>query len=434
MLGTLTGGDGVFRGGYARTNDYAFINIDLNIASAFPFMGNGQTPPLQAGPLRLINTVQPNFANPNLITRTIVSDDFRSPSPTSSASKFSGNWRRTCAWRVGYVGTPGGTLFQTLDGNPGCRYSAHACRSGRGVIRLRANTATSDYNSLQTTPRSALPQRLQRRRPLHVEQVHRHGFGDLQPSQRRSHRRRARFVRPRGRQRTVGLRSDAPFRRQCGLRAAVLPGAGRVCRQDPRWLAGVDAILPAERGSRSRFSTESTRPGRCRASTAWWGTRFAQTSTPTRTVEDDDCGDPGGRRGHVCSGRSAAIPSPTCPGERVGNVGRDTVRADGIGNIDLSFIKNTRFSAGQNLQIRIEMFNMTNTRNFGIPESRINSTNFLNQWGTDGGAAASGWPLATRSDPLASASARSRHGAGRSASLHASRGVFVGQAPITDHR
>jgi hypothetical protein len=31
------------------------------------------------------------------------------------------------------------------------------------------------------------------------------------------------------------------------------------------------------------------------------------------------------------------------------------------------------------------MFNATNTRNFGIPDSRINSANFLNQWATDGG-------------------------------------------------
>ena len=31
------------------------------------------------------------------------------------------------------------------------------------------------------------------------------------------------------------------------------------------------------------------------------------------------------------------------------------------------------------------MFNATNTRNFGIPEGRINSANFLNEKGTDGG-------------------------------------------------
>ena len=79
-------------------------------------------------------------------------------------------------------------------------------------------------------------------------------------------------------------------------------------------------------------------------------------------------------------------PSATCAGERVGNVGRNTLRADGIGNIDIGFTKNTRFPNGDNIQLRVELFNATNTRNFGIPEGRINSTNFLNQWGTDGGS------------------------------------------------
>jgi hypothetical protein len=77
--------------------------------------------------------------------------------------------------------------------------------------------------------------------------------------------------------------------------------------------------------------------------------------------------------------------SATCAGERVGNVGRNTLRADGIGNVDVSLVKNTRLHGSQNIQIRIDMFNATNTRNFGIPDGRVNSTNFLNQWATDGG-------------------------------------------------
>ncbi|MEO7406470.1 MAG: hypothetical protein ABIZ92_05610 [Vicinamibacterales bacterium] len=36
--------------------------------------------------------------------------------------------------------------------------------------------------------------------------------------------------------------------------------------------------------------------------------------------------------------------------------------------------------------MRFEMFNVTNTRNFGIPDGRVNSANFLNQWATDGSA------------------------------------------------
>jgi hypothetical protein len=79
-------------------------------------------------------------------------------------------------------------------------------------------------------------------------------------------------------------------------------------------------------------------------------------------------------------------PSPTCAGERVGNVPRNVLRSDGIGNVDVAFTKNTRIADDHNLQFRIELFNATNTRNFGVPDGRINSANFLNQWATDGGS------------------------------------------------
>ena len=79
-------------------------------------------------------------------------------------------------------------------------------------------------------------------------------------------------------------------------------------------------------------------------------------------------------------------PSPACVGERVGNVPRNSLRTDGIANIDMAFTKNTRIADGQIIQFRVEMFNATNTRNFGVPDGRINSANFLNQWATDGGS------------------------------------------------
>ena len=78
-------------------------------------------------------------------------------------------------------------------------------------------------------------------------------------------------------------------------------------------------------------------------------------------------------------------PSATCAGERVGNAPRNFLRSDGIFMVDLGLIKNTRIFGDHNLQFRLEMFNATNTRNFGIPDGRINSANFLNEKGTDGG-------------------------------------------------
>ena len=78
-------------------------------------------------------------------------------------------------------------------------------------------------------------------------------------------------------------------------------------------------------------------------------------------------------------------PSATCPGERVGNAPRNFLR---VGR-DLPDRPRDHqehpHRPGHNLQFRVEMFNATNTRNFGIPDGRINSANFLNEKGTDGG-------------------------------------------------
>jgi len=47
--------------------------------------------------------------------------------------------------------------------------------------------------------------------------------------------------------------------------------------------------------------------------------------------------------------------------------------------------KTTKIGERHQIQLRAEFFNLSNTRNFGIPEARINNAGFANQWGTDGG-------------------------------------------------
>jgi hypothetical protein len=76
----------------------------------------------------------------------------------------------------------------------------------------------------------------------------------------------------------------------------------------------------------------------------------------------------------------------TCaPGDRFGNVGRNVLRGDGISNLDLSLSKVTRLAERHTLQFRADFFNLTNTRNFGIPEARITNPGFLDERSTDGG-------------------------------------------------
>ena len=56
-----------------------------------------------------------------------------------------------------------------------------------------------------------------------------------------------------------------------------------------------------------------------------------------------------------------------------GNAGRNILRGPGRVNLDLSIFKNFKFTEGTNLQFRVESFNLTNTPQFGLPNSAVGS-------------------------------------------------------------
>jgi hypothetical protein len=87
----------------------------------------------------------------------------------------------------------------------------------------------------------------------------------------------------------------------------------------------------------------------------------------------------------LAGGRSLFSPLPANRSQRVGNAGRNILRSDGIANLDLSVMKSTRITESHSLQFRMDFMNFSNTRNFGIPESRVNNAGFANQWATNGG-------------------------------------------------
>ena len=58
---------------------------------------------------------------------------------------------RDVVLRVGYVGSKGTGLFQTLDGNPTLPFSTTRVDPTRGTIRLRANASSSIYHSMQVS-------------------------------------------------------------------------------------------------------------------------------------------------------------------------------------------------------------------------------------------------------------------------------------------
>lgn len=406
ILGLITGGDKlVFRGGYARTHDSNFININLNIASAFPFVAAINLS--AAGAFAAIPNAQPSGLNPSTFARTIVADDFRAPVYDQFSFEVQRELTRDMVLRVGYVGTRGRDLFQTVDGNPRvptnnvfiataapgslnnpCRTTViDTTNCTRGLIRLRANRAESDYHSMQVS----LDKRLSRgiSGGVHftwssfidtASELFNPSGGEVAVAQDSfnlpADRARSTYDRP--------LRLSGNFvyelpwyRDQHGIVGHVLGG----------WQ--FNSFLTFQSGAPFTPLNGADPTGALNGIDGLVGNAIrANVIAPLPTTSAEELFNLIRGQGQQffrqlqCSG-SLTNPATTC--QRLGNAGRNILRADGIGNLDFGIIKNTRIAENVRLQLRADMFNATNTRNFGIPTAAISSGAFLNQWTTNGG-------------------------------------------------
>ena len=401
VIGFITGGDRlVFRGGYAMTNDYTFTNIALNVASSFPFIAAVSLPANTtfAGAASVPNafTRLPNVSNagvnPNEFTRTIVGDDFRLPYYQSLSFEAQREFGPNVVFRLGYVGSKGTALFQTLDGNPRrletlapatCTPTftgpnPDSCRVNRtaAVVRLRANAGSSIYHSMQ----GSLEKRLSRgfSAGLHytwssfidtASEIFNPSSGEVAVSQdsfnRNADRARSTYDRPH--RLTGNFVYELPwYQNQQGLTGHLLGGwqlNGFFTFQSGAPFTVLNGSDPA--GALSGINTlvgDAIRPN-------------LATNLPLSNMTVPE----------ILAAGGASLFQRITAAQRVGNAGRNILRADGINNLDFGIFKNTKIGENQRIQLRAEFNNATNTRDFGIPEGRVNSSNFLNQWGTNGG-------------------------------------------------
>jgi hypothetical protein len=391
IIGFFTGGDKlVLRSGFARTNDYTFINIALNVASSFPFVAAVSLPTQLIGGANLIPnaytrlpTVVPSGLNPLQLTRTVVGEDFRSPTYDSFNLEVQRELSSNLIFRVGYVGSKGNSIFQTIDGNPRittpCTPTAtNTCRVDptRGVIRLRANAASSIYHSMQVSVDKRLSKGFSA--GVHytwssfidsASEIFNPSSGEVAVAQnsfnRRADRGRSAYDRP---HRLSGnFVYELPFYRdQKGFVGHLLGG----------WQ--INGFFTFQSGAPFTILNGSDPAGALSGINSLVGDAIRpniNTNLPLSSMTIEEILAAGGRSLFRLLGA----------GERVGGAGRNILRADGINNFDFGLFKNTRITENQRLQLRAEFYNFTNTRDFGIPEGRANSSNFLNQWGTNGG-------------------------------------------------
>ena len=407
VLGWLTGGDKlVLRGGYARTNDYTFTNIALNIWSSFPFVAAiSSLPTISAPDINNIDpatglprnaTVIPNaFAslanppfNPNTVNKTIVDKDFVTPYYDSFSLEVQRELTRDLVMRLGYVGTKGNQLFESVDINPtipgctGANAANNFCRviPNQGPTRLRTNSGMSIYHSLQTS----LEKRLSRgfSAGLHYtwstfidtqSEIFNISSGEIAVAQnsynRREDRARSSFDRPH--RLTGNFVFELPFfTEQRGFVGHLLGG----------WQ--LNSFFTLQSGSPFTPLNGADPAGALASISGLVGNAIRaniNTDLDLSRMSVEEIVRAGGAAGPRSLFRAVTA------AERLGNAGRNILRSDGINNIDIGILKNTRIAENHRLQIRADFFNATNSRDFGVPEGRINSANFLNQWGTDGG-------------------------------------------------
>ncbi|HEX8267958.1 MAG TPA: TonB-dependent receptor [Pyrinomonadaceae bacterium] len=402
ILGFITGGDKlVIRGGYSRTYDANYINLNLNVAGGFPYLYSATfansipgTPALVPNAFTSIRnfTVPTVITDANQLTRTVVAEDFRAPSTDQFSFEVQRELNADTVVTVGYVGTQGRGLFQTIDGNPRTRCATPPCPRvdpTRGVIRLRANQAESSYNALQATLTKRLSNNFsaglnytwstfidtasETFNPSNAEVAVAQDSFNLDADRARSsfdrpHRFSGNFVyelpffqEQKGALGRVlgGFQVNSFFTIQSGAPFTVLNGS------DPagalNGISGLvgDAIRP---NLASNLDLSSMTIPEIRAACG--------TPITTPAAAANNC---------------PALFTRITAAQVVGNAGRNILRAQRLTLVDFGIIKNTRIAENVRFQIRADMFNVLNHRNFGVPEGRVNATSFLNQWATNGG-------------------------------------------------
>ncbi len=389
MLHWLTGdGKMVMRGGYARSYDLIFNNITLNVFSAFPFTlvttgvpVNGLVPnafklidPIRAG------TVVPKVNDPDHITRTIVDTNLRAPLAEQFSfqiqRELSSNWAMTLGW----IGTKGTGLLDSLDGNPTIRGSKGLQRvnPGRGVIRERANSGSSIYHSLQASVEKRLSKNFSMAAHYTWSAFIDDGSEVFNPSvsgevavaqdsyNRRADRGRSTYDRP---QRfAVNGVYELPFmREQKGLVGHIVGG----------WQ--VSGFLTSQSGS--PFSPlAGIDPGNALTGIdGLIGLAIRPNVLPGIQLAGTNIND-------IYRAGASAYFSQVTAASPIGNAGRNILRSTPLNDVDFAVNKSFRLPwEGHALSYRLEMYNSLNHRNYGIPEARINSPAFGNEGATDGG-------------------------------------------------
>lgn len=390
----------VVRGGFTRAFDYAFLNMALNVTSAFPFQAAFSIPNTPNSFANLFNqnlstasvectALAPGQAVARCLNQTRIDDDFRAP----YADQYSFDVQREIGtnnvFKIGWIATKGTGLYQSLEGNPVLTCPVGNCPrvdNFQGVIRVRGNTGSSIYHSLQTS----FDRRLSRGLNGGVHYTYSSFIDDASEVFNPSSAEVATLQNPLDPLKT-GERARSTYDRPHRL-------SGNI-RYELPWMKGQEGFLGRVVGgwtvanlmtfqSGSPFTVlNGADPGQLlRGSLVGNAIRpnFAPGVDPIalRSMSLEEI------RNAIIAGNSiGAFFVPVTRANPAGNVPRNFLRGDGLVSVDLSVVKDIKVAEGHALQFRADAFNLINHRNFGIPTAAVNTTvaTFLDEKATDGG-------------------------------------------------
>lgn len=372
----------VVRAAYARSHDDPFVDLVAGVARAFPFVGTITHPaPLPFAWSRVIHT-DVRDTDPSGLPRVRLAEDLHAPHTDILSVDLSRRLPGDVVVRAAYVGTRGHDLYRTLDGNPRRPFSDTRVDPSLGAVLLRANGGRSWYDA------------------LHVSAEHR-GRRGVTASLHYTW------------SRALDTSSDVP-----GLSPgdAALPQdafdpdaeKGRSAYDRPHRLAGTlvwSLPGPAAAGTLQRVlggwtvgsvltlqSGAPFSPLNGADPTGAFAGLDALAGNPLRPNLATDLDLAALRLAEIRAAGGARLfralcgaPAPGCSGERVGNVPRNLLRSDGLFLLDVSLFKNTRVGR-HTVQVRLDLWNATNTRNYPVPEARIDSPAFLDEDATNAGS------------------------------------------------
>jgi hypothetical protein len=368
----------VLRGGYSRTYD-TLVNIAIlgqDQYGSFPFVKSVSLSPVPNAVAALrAAAVSPIAGDVNLLKRAIVSPDLRSSHAEQFALQLQRQWKTNWVLNIGYVGTKGTALLETVDGNPTLPGSAGLQRLDptRGVLILKCNCTSSIYHSLQASVEKRLSSNFSMAAHYTWSSFIDGASDIVNPSvtgeigypqnsfNRSADRGRSAWDRPQ-RLAVNGVFELPFFRQQKGALGKILGG----------WQT--TGFLTLQSGA--PFSVlDGTDPGLLLKGLGTTVRADLNTNLDLSRMSIEQILVAGGAR--LFSHVTAANP--------LGNMGRNVLRSSRLANLDLGVVKNVRFLESHTLQLRAEFYDTSNTRNFGTPDATLSSANFLNQWGTDGG-------------------------------------------------